>query len=59
MIKKKKVLKSVIYDDEPFFSEKELELFRDMCIICVKFRLVSNLSLNRMRMLYAKIKELS
>lgn len=59
MIKKKKVLNSVRYDRTPYFNEDELDLFRQMAILCVKFRICSNISINRMRGLYAKIKELS
>lgn len=59
MSKKNKGLKSVLYDKSPFFTQKELDIFYRMIILCIKFRISDNISINQMRMLYAKMKELS
>lgn len=56
---KKKRLNTKCYDFKPFFSETDIDTFKKMCKLCIKFRVVSDLSLNRMYRLYKKILEVS
>lgn len=57
---KKILLNSMVNDLKPVFSRKEVDIFKKMCIVSIKFRCVTpDLNLNDVQRLYKHILELS